>query len=177
EQPGTHEHDGFYLRILLGPGYASFNGPSTIKLSGFGVGFALDAGGAISENLIAFGQLMVNSINDPELTGARLNGTVEGTFGSQGIGAGLSYYIMPMNAFVSGSLLFASLNSQLDGEEESSSEGKGIGVNLVAGKEFWVSSNWGLGIAAQMALSRVTDDADDEWTNVGFSIGMTGTFN
>ena len=61
------------------------------------------------------------------------------------------------------------------------SEG-GIGVNLVGGKEWWVSDNWGLGVAGQLFGARVKDKevvmgSKPTWMLVGFSLAFTATFN
>jgi hypothetical protein len=178
EPPGSHQHDGFYLKLLIGPGYAKFNGPGSATIKGAGVGFTLDIGGAISDNLIIFGEVTSTSLREPDVTtftggkGTATNTTVA----ANGFGAGLAYYIMPVNAYVSGALLIATNSRKFDNQDESDHTDAGVGFNLGGGKEFWVSTNWALGVGAQISASRVKEE-NDEWNTVAFSVGMTGTFN
>jgi hypothetical protein len=57
---GVHQHDGFYLRLAAGPGYAQLTEDmmgSDFELSGLASCFRIQIGGTVSENLIIYGEL------------------------------------------------------------------------------------------------------------------------
>jgi hypothetical protein len=187
--PGARRHDGFYLRMMIGPGYTHMGTSAAgtdVSLSGAGLGLNLAVGGALSENLAIFGDIIINSAVNPERKiGATSTSLTDRTANAQGIGAGLAYFIMPANAFIAGSLMLAS--SSLDdtsGDESRTLEESeaGFGLNLVGGKEWWVSDNWGLGVAGQFFGARVKDKevvqgSKPTWWLLGFSLAFTATFN
>nr|MBC8278674.1 hypothetical protein [FCB group bacterium] len=66
-------------------------------------------------------------------------------------GVGISYYIMPTNIFLSGSITMSkdrikTKNDDDQTETEATTE-SGLGFYLSAGKEWWVSDKWALGCA------------------------------
>ena len=111
--PGTalgqvHDHEeGFFLRLSAGGGGASTevteNGV-TLKCSGPAgdVNFAI--GGIVSPNLALHGTIFGWTITDPEVKVSNLSGNLEGELTLSGIGAGLTYYFMPANLYISGTL-------------------------------------------------------------------------
>ena len=182
--PGAERHDGFYLRIQLGPGYtrmtSSDGGAGELTIKGSGAGFTLALGGAVAENLIVFGELGGDSASQPsfEVNGNTL-GNADGSAGVSGIGVGLAYYIMPTNLYLSGALLGARLSSR-DRANNTSTSDLGVGVDLSLGKEWWVSDNWGLGIAAQFLAAHIKDGSDGTdvtWNALGFALAFSATFN
>jgi hypothetical protein len=195
---GSHEHDGFYLRLHIGPGYTHMSANSTgndIVISGTSGAFGLAMGGAVTGNLILFGTFTFASISNPNI---KVNGmstdanglpfsTGGGTADSFGIGAGAAYYIEPTNLYLSGSLLANQLQIN---DSNGSSVGQtnfGVGFEGLVGKEWWVSDNWGLGVAAQFLWASMKDKADatglvttgdtPTWTSAAFSLLFSATYN
>ena len=180
--PGAHRHDGLYVRMFLGPGYTSMKLPDAdVELSGTGGAFGIAVGAAVQENLIIFGELFDDIAVNPDL---KMNGQTIGSgsdvsAGTVGVGAGLAYYFMPANVYVSGALTYTRLTLQQDNEEIAKSD-FGPGVSLMVGKEWWVSNNWGVGVALQVFAGRMKDsDAQGSptWETTAAALAFSATYN
>jgi hypothetical protein len=203
---GRHAHDGFFLRLSAGGGYLGVRDErgANATFHGSAGSFAFALGGAVSDNLILYGEGIGQQVETGELKldydhyrrdGGR---DVNGSMGLYGGGPGFAYYFMPYNTYVSGTLLFTRLVwSEDDLDEEDSEEDNvlsepGVGLSLSIGKEWWVSSNWGLGVAGRLNYSSnehasnrpldrfgdttksVRDRRFDAW---GISVALSATFN
>jgi hypothetical protein len=101
-----------------------------------------------------------------------------------GIGAGLAYY-MPNNLYLSGTLAFAQLSSGDEDNTETRSETDfGPGLSLTFGKEWWVSDNWGLGVALNLFVARMKDKEaaypgfdKPVWRGTAVSLLFSASFN
>ena len=73
-----------------------------------------------------------------------------------GIGLGITYYIMPVNIYVGGTV---GIGQVVFEDERGHREGTDMGFvgNAIVGKEWWVGEDWGIGLAAQF-LGVVADD-------------------
>jgi hypothetical protein len=183
--PTARRHDGFFLRMMIGPGYLSAKDETDgldVTLKGGGVGLDVAIGGAISDNFIIYGNVTAYSATNPELevSGAGQSGSAnlgdDVTFSSGGIGAGIAYYIMPMNLSLGGGILLASNQLKVkdndpNTKDESESD-NGVGINLNITKEWFVSDQWGLGVAAQLYGAQIEGS-----TTAGFGINFAATFN
>ncbi|MFZ5891650.1 MAG: hypothetical protein ACOY0T_11405 [Myxococcota bacterium] len=161
-QPLTagRRHRGFYFRTHVGGGYRSVSASiseSTLKISGGGIGFGVAMGGAATENLIIYGELFVDSASDPTIE------TDEGSVEAKGIksnfvalGPGVTYYIMPANVHIGGSVVLCQTNISNDSQTIASSDW-GFGGVFRIGKDFWVSRKVGLGIMGQFAIAQMKD--------------------
>jgi len=188
QMPGYQTHDGFYLNLALGPGYTSMSlasgGSDLMKLGGGGAGLSLALGGAVAPNFILFGHIVGDSASEPEVEVLGVKrGSASGSATVVGMGVGAAYYVMPVNVFLSGSALATQVTlSDSDGSEALESE-FGFGLNLAAGKEWWVSDNWGLGASLQfLAASAKTKEATvtgqkATWTTISFALLLSATFN
>lgn len=185
--PGYQTHDGFYLNLQLGPGYTSMSassGGTDVTISGGGAAFSMGIGGAVAPNLILFGHVLADSSVDPkvEIEGFG-SGTADGSVTVAGFGAGVAYYVMPVNVFLMGSALATQISSSDDSGNESGESELGFGINLGAGKEWWVSDNWGIGAALQFLAARMNDKGTNvsgskpAWTTVSIAATLTATFN
>lgn len=118
-----------------------------------------------------------------------------------GVGAGVDYHFMPTNTYLSGSLLFHKVafdrmtNTYDDGISESKGAifnespnlaVRGYATNLMAGKEWWVSPQWGLGVAVHLVLgtadNRALDHGDGQlvharWFSVSLGLLLSATYN
>lgn len=78
-----------------------------------------------------------------------------------GVGPGLAYYF-PSKIYLSGSLSFSQAPVQ---DEDGVSIGEtdiGVGLHALVGKEWWVSPKWGLGIAGQLFVGSMKDNAEND---------------
>ena len=173
EQPtGFHEHDGFFLSLSTGLGYANVEdrwGGAKLTYDGLNGSFDVRIGGSIAQNLILSGDLMGWSLSDPKVSGY---GTLGNTSLIQStVGVGLTYYFMPANIFVSGTVGLAGFS--LDAGGNTTSSDTGVGLYLKAGKDWWVGADWGLGVAATFGWSSVktaTTSGDEKLS--GYSVGL-----
>jgi len=182
---GIEQHDGFMLRLALGVGGASATSktklPASVSaglagLAGLGIdgdfgysgvagSFSLDIGAGLSDELVLHARLADMVITDPKVT---LDGQDLGTAENRSVGAmffgpALTYYIMPVNIYFTGAvgLSWTSVREQdSNGDTVSKASDMGLGVNLDIGKEWWVSDNWGLGVAARLWYTALTDKQD-----------------
>lgn len=185
--PGVHQHDGVFVRLLVGGGY---NNMSTtvqgqdVSLYGGGGAFSIAVGGALNRHLILFGEITNSVAVDPnfKIEGGR-SGSNNGSVSMVGFGGGLAYYT-DANVYLSGSLLLSQL--QFNDDDGSSSDAHtdfGVGINALIGKEWWVSDNWGLGIAGQLLAATMKDQSTagfsetPTWTALSLNVLFTASFN
>lgn len=114
-------------------------------------------------------------------------------FDLQGFGPGLKYYLMPIDIFASGSLLVSrvSLQNGYAGDARvpliiSETSPWGVTGRVSAGKEWWISADWGLGIAAEFLLGWMSGSTplptasgvgEDRYMVKGFSLLASASFN
>ena len=159
----THRHHGFYLSMSLGPNFASISdkvsGSYDYVFSGTGAQFDLKLGGAISENLILHATLISNSLVGPKIKsdGVSQNTSNNVTMDEAMIGAGLTYYVMPSNILLSGSVGLGNFTVLDSGQKNSVSSDRGFSMQLKAGKEWWISKRWGLGVALTYGKTALTN--------------------
>lgn len=178
--PGFHEHDGFYFHYLVGPGYlyntASASG-ATMKMTGVGFAGALAVGGAIANNLILYGQVVAASVSDPTVDVDGQSATADGaTVTFAGLGPGLAYYLGG-NTYLATTLALTQLGVRDSGHKVVETD-MGFGASVGGGKEWWVSDNWGLGLAGQIVFASMKEkDADYRWTSLSFALLFSATYN
>jgi hypothetical protein len=177
--PGAETHDGFYLRFAIGPAFTNMRSDdldTTVK--GVGGAFALSLGGNVARNLIIYGELVADTASDPtiEQGGTEID-TENVTAGSVGVGVGLAYYL-DSNVYFSGTLSASQLSIQMDGEEVGESD-FGPGFSAMIGKEWWVSDNWGLGIAGQLFFASMKDgdNSDITWQTTSAGLLFSATYD
>lgn len=179
---GYHEHDGFYLRLQLGVGYlhaGTNESGQSVSCSGVGGTIGLAIGGAIARNLILYGEIYGTSVSDPTLSsgGASMTGSgLTETFA--GLGPGVAYYLDD-NLYLSGTLLFSRLDfSDSDTTDTLASTDVGIGTVLSVGKEWWVTGDWGIGVAGQFAGATMKDQNDGpRWNIWSLALVFSATYN
>jgi hypothetical protein len=178
--PGYHTHDGFYMRLSFGVGGAATSGAG-VKYSGGSLAFGAAFGGAITRHLVLYGEFFVHTIPNPTVKGFGSSQSLDGTeVDILGFGPGVAYYFMPLNLYLSGTLLLQQV--QLSDSNDSSNSvaltNTGIGCSLMVGKEWWVSADWGIGVAAQLLLGSAKDHySDARWTSRGVAIMFSSTYN
>ncbi len=177
--PGARTHDGFYLHMDLGGGHMSSKTTDTgtkVTMGGGGYKFSLAIGGALTRHLILYGEIYDFTVPEPTLESGTTKARGEGiNLSGVGVGPGLAYYF-DSNVYLSATLMGTRL--VLDNGSRTSSTDLGIGLALRAGKEWWVSENWGLGAAIELYFASNKDkDIDITWTTTAIAAAFSATFN
>jgi hypothetical protein len=181
---GPRDHmEGFFMRLSAGGGAAESeleSGGNTGKISGEGGDLNFAIGGIVSPNLALHGTLWGWSLTDPDVTLAGPWGSVSGQanadFSLGAVGVGLTYYFMPANFYLSGSVGVGALSLDAGGVTFDSDAGGVIDITL--GKEWWVGNRWGLGVAAGLNYHSIPDGGvDANWKGPGFGIRFSATYN
>ena len=164
-EPETH--DGFMLRFVTGLGFQSTSEDGTggsVGTSGLSGTTALALGGVIVPNLAIHGELFLTTITDPTWevrldSGAGVSEETKGSIVSDGLGVGVTYFMMPLNLYLSGTVGIGKSTAELN--NQSYETDTGFGLNLLVGKEWWVSEEAGIGVAGQLIYVSVPDDSED----------------
>jgi hypothetical protein len=174
--PGRFSHDGFFLRLNLGVGFAGVSRPNE-KWSAAALGMGVSLGGSLVENLALHIDFRSTLMPSPTHTVQGRDSDYNGDIALESVGIGLTYYIMPSNVFVSGSVGLARLVFE-DEDGRSKDTSAGLSLAGMVGKEWWVGSDWGLGIAGQVLFARVRDYIDDKHLNaLAFNLVFSATYN
>jgi hypothetical protein len=168
EAGDSYAHEGFFLRLQLGPGGSSVTREGD-SWSGMGLGMGLAIGGSPVQNLALHLDLQTTWMFSPD---REVNG-----IGMQLLGLGVTWYIMPVDLFLSGNVGIGWLAFENDaGQSKDTSAGPAL--DAVVGKEWWVGSDWGVGVAAQFLYMRVNDYTDDEPMDAfAINVLFTATYN
>ena len=181
---GFHTHDGFFMRIHLGIAATSFSSTiqgSKLSYSGGGSSMGIALGGAISRHLILFATAFGNDTANPnyQLNGASMS-TFVGEIHVAAVGPGLAYYFEQTNIYLSGAFGLAGyeVRNMNDGSRSNWSS-SGAALELMVGKEWWVSRDWGLGIAAELFTASMKDALTPgaTWSAGAASILFSATYN
>lgn len=180
-EPRTH--DGFFLRLSAGGGYGetkiglpSSLGGGDLKLSGGAGDVNLAIGGAIKPNLIVHGTLWGWAVSSPDVEVPGASGTADANLTMSAFGVGLTYYVMPVNFYISPSVGISELS--IEENNVSYSTDPGFALDATIGKEWWVSDGWALGAAAGFSWHTVSDsDINENWSGPGFGIRFSATMN
>ncbi len=172
--PGAHVHDGLFMRITAGPGIGIFSGTGHLVTAdgqsanittneNTQAGGSFSMGSSIGENLILHGDIWLSVISTE-----RGSYQPYQEFGTVVIGVGLTYYWMPHNFYLTGSLGMASSFlvmrdhiANLSSEDRTSEAIHGVGLSVTAGKEWWVSDNWAVGVAMQAEFTYAEGEDND----------------
>lgn len=178
-QTGVNEHDGFFLRMLYGVGYAELVEEdvlgSDMKFSGLAQDIRFQIGGTVAENLMLYGEFGGVMQFDPNFEYMGQSGTANDvTVSVFDFGGGITYYWMPSNIYLSLSLLSSQATFEFEGTTGESQYG--FGFNAMVGKEWWVGEQWALGVAIYGYYSTMKDEGTINGVNYSsninnFSIG------
>lgn len=136
------KHEGFLLRVTTGWGVGRLYGKNGRDETSLLVGLAVDGGAAVIENLIVRARLRTG------VTGFRESDFGDDVLFSYGAaGFGVDYYFMPMNVYLGGTVSVAGVARST--EDHVNHSRAGLGLDLDVGKEWWLGSHWGVGIAAR----------------------------
>lgn len=176
-EPRTH--DGFFLRLSGGGGYASTSvndARMELKLSGTSGDINLAIGGIVGRNLALHGTLFGWAVSDPDAEFNGLDvGKADGDITMSAFGGGVTYYFMPANIYISPSVGLATLS--FDGDQDGSSD-SGFAIDITLAKEWWVGNSWGLGVAGAFGYHSIPDgDIDENWSGTSFGVRFSATLN
>jgi hypothetical protein len=166
--PGEHTHDGLYVGVRTGAGWLRHPAFSESDLAGWDWQLALAVGVAITPRVVLFGELAESQVWQP-------GGMGPVDFNLVAVGPGLTYYLDPSNFFLSASLgvsQFGWRAETMDTRYGGSGSTRGLTGRFSVGKEWWVSSNWGLGLAAEALLAKLGDGSAS-----GASLQAVASFN
>jgi hypothetical protein len=177
---------GFFLRLSGGIGAASteldYSGNKAKIEGGTGdINFAI--GGVVAKNLALHGTVWGWITSDPEVTFNSQTGTANGDVDFTAVGIGLTYYFMPVNIYLSGSI--GGSYFTIDGSGVSGNTDVGPAIDLTLGKEWWVGTSWGLGVAVSAGVHSVKDGGTDllgneiteSWQGGSVAVRFTATYN
>ncbi|AKU91258.1 hypothetical protein AKJ08_1645 [Vulgatibacter incomptus] len=169
-----------FLRLHAGPSYLRLsNSENSNKLGGGGLGFSLAAGHAIDSNLMLFGEFMMDRVSEPSLSVGSDSATLKKTsLSTMAFGPGVAYYLMPLNAYASGSLLLGNYSFAGNDLLLDTTSKMGFGAKLGVGKEWMLAPNFGLGVAGNAMFLRVAEkDSSAKSTAMVFGLAASGTYN
>ena len=183
---GERDHSGgFFLRLAAGGGVADTeNSGLPLDFSGLGGELDIAIGGVVAENLALHGTVFGWLISDPDVEGEvitsdskrrSISGTASGDLDMTAVGGGITYYFMPVNIYLSGSVGVGSLNG---GGDISGESDNGFAGMVTAGKEWWVSNRWGLGVAGVFGFHSFPEPGVREnWSGWNLAVMFSATFN
>lgn len=187
-----HRHDGFMLRMSIGLGFGGTGGDNhvltgeEVALAGLGLNYAIGIGGALTENLVLNADIFHSTIYDPEIqidgedagrtSDLREDLGVGEDFELAGIGIGVTYYLMPANVYLAGSLGIGRVIF-VDGSGDRGGSDVGFAANLMIGKEWWVGLDWGIGVAGQLIVIAAEDEILGDVGGIGFGVLFSATYN
>lgn len=91
----------------------------------------------------------------------------------------MSYSFSPTNIYIAG--LIACAVSIIENSRNNYND-FGLGTNLVLGKEWWISKNWGIGLAGYYHYSKIPEKEDSYGVNNSiknnyYGVAVTATYN
>jgi hypothetical protein len=185
-----HVHDGFFLGLRVGLGQVRVKVQDAegknLSFKGIGASWSLALGGAISRQVILFGEFFHALTDEAEITGTAMFQAV-GFRAAEltAFGGGALYYFPSTNIYVGGSLagveLTAAAQSLTTFDLAAGFESElGLGFHGIAGKEWWVSPNWGLGVAADAIGAWSLKDhtiPTTKWSGLVLSLQFSASYN
>jgi hypothetical protein len=168
DKEGFHEHDGFFLSlnggVAFGPIVLDATGTNFKKLEFSGPGGIGDfkIGGTIAKTVSLSFDVISRAITGPdiEVDGTKVDSEEEVNASDVLMGLGVTYYFMPINILVSGTIGSSAFTLQDKGNNVKASSERGVGYQLKVGKEWWVGGNWGLGVSGGISGSAADDKKD-----------------
>ena len=166
-----HEHNGLYFSFSPGLGegnfqQANYQGTDKLEYSGGTTNIDIKLGGVVARNLILSGDFIGTSMLWPDVRVGPIDYGRENSELRQGLlGLGLTYYFMPSNVFVSGTLGaggFTYVNPNSDYKSD-----RGVGFQMKIGREWWVSPRWGVGVS-MFYLNQHVNEPNNQDLDAGF---------
>jgi hypothetical protein len=180
---GFHTHDGFFLRVHAGiaaTGFSSTQAGVKTNYSGGGSSTGIAMGGVIARDWILYGAAFGTNTSNPDkqVGGVSMMGDL-GSIGVGAVGPGVSYYFEHINLYLSATFGLAGFTANDNGGFKVDSSRSGAAFDLMLGKEWWVSRNWGMGIAGELFTASLKDKNVPglNWSAGAASILFSATYN
>jgi len=193
EHVRQRRHDGFFLRLAIGLGGGVLGGDdhadeafNEVGVGGLGLATDIAIGGAIVENLILHADIYQVTLfnptvyaDDEDVGDADEVGDMLGVGQDvrlAGLGVGVTYYFMPVNLYIGGSVGLGQAVFEGDHGDTEGSE-LGFGFNAMVGKEWWVGADWGIGLAGQLLVISAEDEVLGKINGLAASVLFSATYN
>jgi hypothetical protein len=161
--------------VAPGIGYTSGRfDESDVRVGGVGGNINIALGGAVVENFILHTDLFGASAANPTVYEDGEDVGNLDQFSFSGLGAGMTFYFMPANVYLSGSVGFgaAALNVDLVVFESD----VGVTMNTLVGKEWWMNDDWAIGGALRFMYLHVPGDSEN-FNAFGAGAAFSATYN
>lgn len=178
---GFHQHDGFYLTFDLGLGGFQTSGGG-LTASGTSGSFLVGAGGSLTPSLAVYAAIFDEVDTSPTLKTPIGTATASNvTHSLMAYGLGATWYLVPSNFYVSvlGGVGQVSLEYKAGGVDRKYSTKSGPVARLSLGKEWWASTNWGLGLSVNFTGASNKDNGVAAATMKSGAVGLafSATYN
>jgi len=185
-RPGTllpdntiNRHFGFFIRPDLGFGYMTSSESTSfgdVTVSGVAALAGVSIGGAVAENVILSAHIYDAVTTNPTVTLNRTSGSTSNTEVTMfGIGPELTYYFMPNNVYLSGTLALSRMTTSGNSNGSASTDW-GFGTRVTLGKEWWVSDHWGLGLSGHVSYA-TNNDVGNTVSTWALGAAFSATYN
>ena len=167
-KPGVRVHDGFFLRLALGPSYLNSTwkgGTQDATVTGVGAGLEVSFGGTPLPGLVVGGGSFSSFVSSPTISYAGQSAE-EGSVSLSLFAPFIDWYPNETQGFhVQGAagLAYVSYDSKGGG---SSVSGTGLGFMAGAGYEVWVGDQWSLGAMFRLQYATPSIKADGMTTSL-----------
>lgn len=185
-----HAKGRSFFRFQLGYGRSSTkaaNDDLAAEFHGMGHAFSVAGKWTPVDRFAVYGQWIQHGSRNPNLTisegetQSTLYPKSEMILATNSLAIGATQYFTPYNLFWDASVGLGALGGVWKGGARSSDVGPGVAFSL--GKEWLLNSHLGIGLSAQLHLSRVhdrealPDRTSGHFTSTTFALGVTGTYN
>jgi len=180
---GFHQHDGFYLRVQTGIGFSNLTstiGGTKTTMGGGGLAFSAAMGGVVARHLVLYGAFFNTLAANPDVqVGGTSVASGVANIEMQGIGPGVAYIFDSPNLYLSGTIAATRFWTGDGNGNQLDTSKIGLALELSVGKEWWVSPDWGLGIAGQFVGGSMKDQNQPTltWSAAAVSLLFSATYN
>ncbi len=162
---GAREHDGFYLRLQLGPGYffdkesRERDGQDPVVVSeagGFATGFEFLAGGTVADGFVVGGTLAITRVANYEKTIGPDTAETADVIGLTLLGPFIDWYPDVSGGFHVYGLLALAGGSSRDTDWQRG----GLAIGGGAGYDWWISDEWSIGVLGKVVLAALGEETE-----------------
>lgn len=155
---GAHTHDGFYLRLSLGTGYALDSGKasagSRVDVYGLTVPFEFWAGGTVARGLVVGLGLSISPLSSPKSDPVLITSGKGISAQYTRLGPFVDYYFDPKQGLhVMGSLNMGGMLVKDAASNKTLGNSKGLAVNAGLGYDLWFANQWSVGVIGQFGYT------------------------
>jgi hypothetical protein len=156
---GGGRKNGVLARVALGTSYVKASEGSAggrFSISGPGISGAFATGMFLFKNLAMHAEMYGDILLDSSLEIGGEQATAKGSFSAFGFGGGATYYLMPLNLYLSQTL--GAAVAELSSGTGSGGTDLGFAAHTLIGKEWFLGDDWGLGAGARFVIMLLPDE-------------------